>query len=127
MKYPWYARFWVWWVGLTLLYLFFQSSAATLPAAGAVGLFVPYGFMNTWALVSAIAVINLLPMLTAVLFVAAVVYSDKVAKSLGIQNTISKIFFNLGILLVVTLIIDLSLWGSWESFHVLLNGGNLKS
>ena len=117
----WKTAFATYWVGLTVVYLILFQVALLFKGFGlgrlvyAIGIFVPYGFYNLLGVIGKIQEVSLFPVLALIIFVIALVTADSIARTIGITSTIGKVIFNLVVLAVITLLVDLSLWGHWNS------------
>ena len=105
--YKWYLSYCFSWILLSVGYF------ATFFIAGelfpTLGLLVPIGPFS-WLYVIGAPV-------TGLLFILTLIFADKVSFSiLGIKKVITKIIFNLYLLLFVTCFIDTVGFGSWYSF-----------
>ncbi len=120
---------WLWWIGLTVLYLLTQILLKNLAFGpdvtriiiGFIGLFVPIGylsFMGLWigAAYSWVA----LPVLLLFLYAAA-----RVQRSLHLNRSLN-IIYNLVALLILTLITDLIIWHTWNSINIIFNPPHIQ-
>ena len=126
MRYPWYAKFFVAWLSLTVIYLalifggiFGGVTARTL--FGFIGLFVPYGFWNGLLTISSFrAQFKPLVILTFLISLCCLFFTDFLTRKLGVKSLYAKVFINLVILFILTIIVDYSIWGKWASLDVFL-------
>jgi hypothetical protein len=113
------TSFFTWWLGLTVIYLVLFSVGPDRLAA-AVGLFVPFGFLNAVLGSVALTAGNFWVLVPLVALIALFFYSQTITRRLGITSTWAKISYNLAVLLVLTLITDLAIYGTWMSWGLLL-------
>jgi hypothetical protein len=132
----WDMRIWVWWAGLTALYLAMLVFSAALFSDGSflssawntitffIGMFVPFGFLNTLTSFAydTAPVGTILPIgfLTVPLLAAVVFWGDKIARKMGMVTYAKKIAFNLIVLLTLTFIVDFSIYQKWPSLGLFL-------
>ena len=116
------TRFSFCWFILTLFYLAVYFLNIQI-VAGVVGLFVPYGVWNSIMTFGSISNYNFFPVVTFLLFIGTLFYADRFATYAGISRPGAKIMYNLLLLLALTLIIDISIWGEWMSWSVITNTG----
>ncbi len=83
-----------------------------------VGLFVPFGLYNFTMLYGQSP---LLLLMFAIILVLMMVYNNKMLKSF-VDRPRLKFFINLFILVLLTLVVDLLLWGDWRSLLILYGG-----
>lgn len=123
MKHP--LDFFCVWLLVTVLYCilsFFELGG--LPFV--LGLFVPYGILGSFGAYMAIGSGNPFALVPPVLLLVSFFVAHSVASRLGITTVWARIAFNLSWLLVLTLITDLMTYGTWMSFIILMNGGDLN-
>jgi hypothetical protein len=127
MKYPWYQKMVTWWFGLTVLYVI---ALFTIPDGSifakpldVLGLFVPYGLWNPLYTYGAFVHIELLPLAALAITICCLATADRIAGKLNIHSPAVKVVFNLCLLLVLTVIVDYSIWGQWFSMRLLLGYG----
>jgi hypothetical protein len=111
----WPTNFFVWWLGLTVLYLAFFFSASGY-FAGVTGLFVPYGFFNSTATLSLLLKGNVIVLIPLALLIFCLIKSEWMLSRLNISSPWLRVILNLLVLLVLTLLTDLAIWGKWLSF-----------
>lgn len=113
MKYPFYLQLWFWWISLTIFYILGSFSLENQQInintsfLNFIGLFVPIGIWNF--IFGGYLIIPL---------IAVVVYGEKYLKK--IPNPIVKIISNLFVLLVLTFVVDMIIWGEWRSLMLFL-------
>ncbi|GEM_PF-5030926 len=119
---------WFLWIFLTLIYVplsFFQFffwehkesiliSRTIWRVLGLIGLFVPIGFLSS--IDHPEVLLFTIPFVFLSLF-----FSAKFAKRFNLTAG-KRILYNLFVLLIVSLIIDLFLSKRWEAFYIILNG-----
>ena len=125
-KRSFWLSIWVWWAALTILYLAIftgsgvKSNYIRFITAPLIGLFVPIGFGNFIGSINQNGYgpekikngwIIIFPLLLLTLYIA-----DKIAKKFAF-NIILRIFYNLAILFILTLVVDIILWHRWLSFY----------
>lgn len=109
-KEPFYYHFFFTWTVLTLIYLLgYISSFPGGFFVYVVGLFVPFGFWNIFASFSVKGII------TFPLLIFSFYKADAQAVRLNITTLFKRVVFNLVWLLLLTIVIDLVLWGTWAS------------
>jgi hypothetical protein len=122
--YPWYESFWFSWLAFTAIYLslVFAGGLAD-PQQGSIlgyitgffGLFSPIGVFSFLFSV----VTKGMPLCIVAVFLLGV---DAFAARFAFGPK-KKIFFNVGVLMFLTLLVDLAIYGSWLSLAIFLGGG----
>lgn len=116
-------KLWKFWVIITAVYLFLQAPLQLLKysfiryIAYFIGLFVPIGFASGIALILNPFVV----MIEVTLTLLTLIYGEKLAIKWGL-NHLQKFLFNILILFLLTLVIDLIVWGGWKSMTLLIKG-----
>ncbi len=116
---------WTWWVVFTILYLatFIGGGAVQNPVRyvlnAIIGLFVPIGPWNLLFSIKPDETVKIhngwviiFPLTLLTFF-----WTEKFAKKNPLPCTL-RIFYNLGVLLVLTLVVDLVLWHQWKSLDL---------
>lgn len=116
-----FTNFFATWLVLTLVYLVLFSVGSDRVAA-AVGLFVPFGFLNTVLGAASLANGNFFVLVPLAVLIALFFYSGKVTARLGVTSTWAKVAFNVAALFVLTLLTDFSIYGAWMSWALLVGG-----
>lgn len=127
-KPPFWSKFWVNWLVVTLSYLGIFLMTEALKERGNygvifgsfLGLFVPIGFFT--AAFEIVGNLTFRAVFALIIFVLTLIYTDKILYKFNFSPAL-KIFLNFIILLLLTLIIDVIIWGRWESWKILQNGG----
>lgn len=107
----------MWWLVLTAVYIGVQF--AGLAPLVIIGLFVPIGILNSIVMLGA----PVLGILSVLLLLITLYFADSWAVKLNIRSSGLKILFNLGLLLLVTLVIDLILFQTWQSLALVTGVG----
>lgn len=131
-RYPLWLRFHAWFFGLSAIYwtlaLFGVAYMMGIPLTGTVGhvgtfignfigLFVPVGPTNFFFLFLPNGLIAL------VLILAALFFGERTLRKGPQETTFHKIVLNLIILLMLTFITDMIMFGHWASFWVFMGNG----
>jgi len=121
----WSNSLWMWWIITTGIYLLFNllgypNSAGETPTllghvAGFVGLFVPFGFLSAFLLISPFYWFSL------AVFLISMIYADRWLKSRS-MNTVQRILINLLVLMAITFIVDIVRFTPFESWRIFLQG-----
>lgn len=120
-----FRSLWFWWFLLTAIYLLFN--AIGYPAgdgnivplgyiAGAVGLFVPFGFMSLFLLMSPVT------WLSIPVFLISMWYGEKQLKEKNYSYG-KKVLMNLLLLLIITILVDFARMTPFASWLIFLGGG----
>lgn len=128
---PFYTKLWFWWVLLTAIYLglFFSGSLGSDTSTslgyitGFIGLFVPIGLFTSAGIYSEIferTNPSIWTAIAVIVFFASFYFDSVISKYF--HNRFIKILTCLFILLLVTLIINLAIFGTWASMRILEEG-----
>ncbi len=130
--YPWRLSLWFWWLITTLVYIGLQFSgllksegggASPLSYAhGFLGLFVPFGVWNGIAVLQTFFGWGLL---AVALFIVMVFGGDTLISRYGVTSGTTKVFYNLLVLLILTLLVDVIFYGGWQSWTWFTYGGDI--
>lgn len=121
--YPWHLSFWFWWFALTGAYLMIGISNIAKGFGALIGLFVPYGVYNSSYTFQKVAETgSVLPLASLALFFSIFLLVDKILWRKKLQP-FEKIALNLTILFLLTICVDLSIWGEWESCKLAFSSG----
>lgn len=143
--FPLELSLWFSWVVVTIVYLFSLDSGITAPSwsfGTFVGMFTPLGFWSSFMGIFggisrfinpdghiALSVVSRIVLVSIMLFTLS--YGEKLAQHLGFDSSkpMLKLLFNLVVLLCLTFIVDMFIYGKWLSVYLLIGlkipGGSL--
>jgi hypothetical protein len=120
-----FRSLWFWWFLLTAIYLLFNAAGYPTGGdhdillgyvAGAVGLFVPFGFLSLLLLMSPTT------WLSIPVFLISMWYGEKKLKEKNYSYG-KKVLMNLLVLLMITILVDFARMTPWASWSIFLGGG----
>jgi len=137
IKYKWYEKFWFSWLVLTIFQLSPLFLGVLLQGFFLNGIIGPIGISYPWVIVNMfvpvgfwnffVSLTSFKGLITFPLLIIFLVFTDKLTKNFGINTTFKKICFNLLILFILTIIIDMLIHGhpcSVEKFFSLFSNVN---
>jgi len=128
-----WSNIWFWWFTLTVFYLWgsfwsglftYQSGRIIKSLSFLIGLFVPFGFWNLFASFDDLGephpsyyFLGLSPaVIVFPVFIICMILAIRFGRRIG--GGAIRILFNLGVLLLLTLFVDLVIWHQWSSWHL---------
>lgn len=130
-KNPIWSRLWFLWAILTLLYLLLYLSIDSHlrpieKVIYIIGLFVPFGIWNGSAVISSLSEMSygesfILPAAIFSLFV--IFLGNKILNHYFHLHPAIKLILNLAVLLLLTILVDYSIWGTWASLGLITGSG----
>lgn len=121
-----FAKFWVWWLMLTAVYVGLcflggldNPGTGTMLGylTGFVGMFVPFGMLSILFLPS-----NPLTLFIFLILIFLSIFNGVIICRFGLSAK-QEILLNLAVLFVLTLLADISIYGEWNSLKILSEGG----
>ncbi|MEK7187332.1 MAG: hypothetical protein AAB691_00610 [Patescibacteria group bacterium] len=119
--YPFYLDLWFTWLIATAMYgalPFFGAGFVALIA----GRFAPLGWLFFMAFAASFPNVAVQAIGALILFLVFICGGDLVAEKLGIQSSAKKIMYNLILLLVLTFLVDIVLFGPVVALSFLFTG-----
>lgn len=115
---PWYLSGFTWWIVLTAVYVFFNSLVVNKGVdgpilrtiTGVMGLFVPVGAFTLIGI--GFGKLVILPFVLHTMYMMYKIGRDYIA------HPAAKIVFYLTVLLCLTVVVDLFVWGCWQSLYL---------
>lgn len=143
--FPFELSLWFSWIVVTIIYLFSLDSGITAPSwsfGTFVGMFTPLGFWSSFMGIFggisrfinpgenvALSIVSRIVLISIMFFTLS--YGEKLAQHFGFDGSkpMSKLLFNLTVLLCLTFIVDMFIYGHWLSLYLLIGlkipGGSL--
>lgn len=109
------------WLSITFIYVILILLSLNQVAA-LLGLFVPLGFYSIFILLA-----SPLMWVISLIFVLLVIFGSNYFLNKRDINLLLKVIIMLLILFILTILVDIIIYGSWESLNLLKNGGTFNN